>query len=202
MGGAAGSRPSLTTAPARRQTRVALVAGSLVVLGVVLSLLMAHRANLRLLAEKEAEAERKEAEVAALADAMHRNLEASQDPTQAASDVADVLEENERVSRRLPELLQRIGAIDQDKVEVRNSELGSELLTLSGCASGPEAVRAVAESFSNLDYLARQPDPEDSPGASACTDPARPVTFALKWLIQKNSAASIAPTPAAGASLD
>src|SRR5262245_2775549 len=117
MGGAAGLRPSPTRAPARRQTRVALLAGSLVVVGAVLALLMQHRANLRLIAEKEAEAERKEAEAAALTDAMHENLEASQGPTQSASDLADVLEENERMSRRLPELLQRIGAIDQDKVE-------------------------------------------------------------------------------------
>lgn len=179
-----------------RRTRIALVLGAVVVLATAVFLLSQHRANLRLLAEKQAEADRKEAEVQALATAMQADLDAApEDPTQSVSELSDVLEENERNSRQIPEILRRIGAVDPEKVEVRDTQLGAGALVLAGCAIDSNAVNELAESFSHLKYLTRQPDPASSPGANACSDVARPRPFALKWVIQDTSKSANPPGP-------
>lgn len=174
--------------PLARRQRVALALGLMTLLALGLSLLSYHRATMRRLSEKTAEAGRKEQELQELEQQLAADGQeldgASQQPRQAVSELAQVLDDSELQQRRLSELLGRIGPILEDGVELGSLQLGRERLSLSGCAASPQAVDRLVAALAELDYLERQPPkagvipeasaPASAPASAEASAPAKP----------------------------
>jgi len=170
----------------RRRTWLPLVAGLLIVLGFAGLLLQRHRANLQLLAAKSAEAERKQRELEDLAASVQ--LTPGIDPQKGAavaSDLADLLAQNQMRQRRLTEILDRIGVAVKDGVEMRSLRLGKGRLSLAGCAAGKPVVEALVGALTGLPYLEPGPVPVPAVPGNPCTDPALPESFDLLWSIRE-----------------
>jgi Tfp pilus assembly protein PilN len=161
-----------------------LAAALIVVLAFGLGLLVLRTSTARLLAQKEAELERKERELQTLVESVQPAPEAEaalRREAEAAAELAEVLGENERRQKRLAQVLGRLGPAAHAGIEIQALRLGEQVLGIGGCAVDARAVAQLVAALEGVEGLDPLPRTGAAAGEIACADPAQPHPFELEW---------------------